>query len=66
MKQVVAFILSRIYGVRGALKPPLGGTHAGRFYTIRYRWRRVMDRLYRWSGLPARWAAWMTNGEVMQ
>lgn len=57
----VAFILSRVYGVRGALKPPLGGPHAGRFYPIRYRWWHCMNRLYNWCGLPERWAMWYTR-----
>lgn len=57
-RRVLAWVLARIYGVRGTLKPPLGGPHAGLFYLIRYRWWMAINRLYHWSGLPARWWAW--------
>lgn len=57
-RRFVAFLLAKIYGVRGGLKPPLGGPFAGRFYPVRYRWWKEMSRLYNWSGLPDRWEAW--------
>mgnify|MGYP001168822963 CR=1 FL=1 len=54
----VAFVLARVYGVRGAIKPPIGGC---RLYRIRYRLWSQINRLYRWSGLPERWATWYTR-----
>ena len=60
VRRPVAFILERIYGVRGSLKPPLGGPNAGALYPLRYRWWRATNALYRWSGLPDRWYEWRT------
>lgn len=58
VRRFVAFVLVRIYGVRGSLKPPLGGPHAGPLYPLRYRWWKAMNWLYHWSGLPDKWWAW--------
>ena len=55
MRRVVAFILKAVWGVRGAIKPPLRGC---RFYSIRYRCWWVLNRVYTWSGLPKRWQMW--------
>jgi len=61
VRRFVAFVLARIYGVRGSLKPPLGGPHAGPLYPLRYRWWKSTNWLYHWSGLPDRWWAWRTS-----
>ena len=61
VRRPVAFILELIYGVRGSLKPPLGGPNAGALYPLRYRWWRATNALYGWSGLPDRWYAWRTS-----
>jgi hypothetical protein len=58
VRRSVAFVLKRIYGVRGSLKPPLGGPRAGLLYPVRYRAWKLTIRLYHWSGLPAQWHAW--------
>jgi len=58
VRRFVASVLKRIYGVRGSLKPPLGGPHAGLLYPVRYRAWKLTNRLYHWSGLPDQWNAW--------
>jgi len=55
MKSILALILSKTYGVRGAVKPPLRGC---KYYSIRYKWYKVLDRIYTYSGLPERWSQW--------
>ena len=55
MKTIIAFALRKIYGVRGALKPPIGGPYAKAFYRLRYSWWRIISRIYNWSGLPEKW-----------
>lgn len=63
MKKLVAFVLCRIYGVRGSLKPPLGGLDRHWTYGIRYFVWKHMNRLYHWSGLPDRWDNWIKGHE---
>jgi len=65
VRRFVAFVLARIYGVRGSLKPPLGGPHAWPLYPLRYRWWKAMNWLYHWSGLPDRWWAWRTSPNAL-
>jgi hypothetical protein len=62
VRRIVAVALKRIYGVRGSLKPPLGGQNAGLLYPVRYHAWKVANRIYRWSGLPVQWEqSWRTN-----
>ena len=53
------------YGVRGALKPPLGPDQRRTISPLRlawYRWRllfwRADNALYQWCGIPSEWAEW--------
>lgn len=52
MKKSIAYVLSRIYGVRGGLKPPLGGC---KHYRMKHFIWKHINALYSWSGLPERW-----------
>lgn len=54
IKMALAFVLRRIYGVRGAIKPPLGPYNTP-LRKARHRWWLVVNKLYKWSGLPEEW-----------
>lgn len=58
LRYIVALVFRAIYGVRGGLRPPLGGPAAGRLYPLRHAAWRVLNRLYSWSGLPEQWHRW--------
>lgn len=66
VRRFVASVLKRIYGVRGSLKPPLGGPRAGLLYPVRYHAWKLTNRLYHWSGLPAQWHAWYDANDQAQ
>lgn len=53
-KRALAFVLRRIYGVRGAIKPPLGPYNTP-LKSARYKWWKIVSSLYKWSGLPEEW-----------
>jgi len=55
MKTILYIIFKYTYGIRGSIKPPLGGTP---FYHIRYDIWRIISRLYDYSGLPETWQKW--------
>jgi len=58
LKRVVRAALEKVYGVRGGIKPPLGGPKAGLLYPLRHRWWQAMSAIYKWTGLPDKWGAW--------
>jgi hypothetical protein len=64
LRVVIRFVYHARYGVRGALKPPLGfrpGSNPSLLRRAWYRFRHecwwIESKIYDWTGLPATWHA---------